>query len=72
MGLFDFLKTMPTQTEKQQFTHKDWAMVIALVLAKLICGFLLHFAPDERQYYRPDDYYTTYSYPWHGRWQEKS
>ena len=62
MGLLDFLKSRNTQSEndnspiKISSGHKIRSGKIEYADSRSI-------APDERQYYRPDDYYTTYSYP---------
>lgn len=62
MGLFDFLKSKPTQADNGNSPIKigsgDGFRPVKVEYADS-----RSVAPDERQYYRPDDYYTTYSYP---------
>ena len=62
MGLFDFLKTKPTQTENSNSPIKI-GNGDSSRSGKVGYADSRSIAPDERQYYRPDDYYTTYSYP---------
>lgn len=62
MGLLDFLKSRNTQSVndsspiKISGDHKIRSGRVEYTDSSSI-------APDERQYYRSDDYYTTYSYP---------
>lgn len=62
MGLFDFLKSKNTQSEsdfspiKISGGHETRSSKVEYADSRSV-------ASDERQYYRPDDYYTTYSYP---------
>ncbi len=62
MGLFDFLKSKNAQTEAGLPSIKVHSGVSANN-RKNECADSRSIAPDERQYYRPDDYYTMYSYP---------
>ena len=62
MGLFDFLKSKNAQTEAGPPSIKVHSGVSANN-RKNECADSRSIAPDERQYYRPDDYYTMYSYP---------
>ena len=62
MGMFDFLKSKSTQSENDyspitiDSSHGTHSGKVKYADSRSI-------ASDERQYYRPDDYYTTYSYP---------
>ena len=62
MGLFDFLKSKPTQVDNGSSPIKIGSGD-AFHPGKVEYADSRSIAPDERQYYRPDDYYTTYSYP---------
>ena len=62
MGLFDFLKSKNAQAEAGLPSIKVHSGVSANN-RKNECADSRSIAPDERQYYRPDDYYTMYSYP---------
>lgn len=62
MGLFDFLNSKNAQTEAGHPSIKVHSGVSANN-RKNECADSRSIAPDERQYYRPDDYYTMYSYP---------
>lgn len=62
MGLFDFLKSKNAQSETKLPSINVYSSSSAHA-GKNECADSRSIAPDERQYYRPDDYYTTYSYP---------
>ena len=62
MGLFDFLKSKPTQVVSGNSSIKIGNGEV-ISSGKVEYADSRSIALDERQYYRPDNYYTTYSYP---------
>lgn len=62
MGLFDFLKSKPSPAGNGNSPVKIGSGN-GTRPGKIEYADSHSVAPDERQYYRPDDYYTTYSYP---------
>ena len=62
MGLFDFLKSKPSPASNDSSPVKIGSGN-GVHHGKIEYADSHSIAPDERQYYRPDDYYTTYSYP---------
>ena len=62
MGLFDFLKSQKIKPENNSSSIKIGSGSDAHS-GEVEYADSRSIAPDERQYYRPDDYYTTYSYP---------
>ena len=61
MGLFDFLKSRPGQSDNNSMVHISSESDTHL--SKVEYTDSNSISDDERPYYRPDDYYTTYSYP---------
>lgn len=61
MGLFDFLKSKSVQTDVSSTIKVGSDAMVHL--GKSEYADSRSIASDERPYYRPDDYYTTYSYP---------
>ena len=62
MGFFDFLKSKNVQAEIDSHSIKI-GNGAGTHPGKVELADSGSIAPDEREYYRPDDYYTTYSYP---------
>ena len=62
MGLFDFLKSKNVQAENDSSSNR-FGSGVGAHSGKVEYADSHSIAADERQYYRPDDYYTTYSYP---------
>ena len=59
MGLFDFLKSKSVQTDVSSTIKVGSDAMVHL--GKSEYADSRSIASDERPYYRPDDYYTTYS-----------
>ncbi len=62
MGLFDFLKTKSTPVDNGNSPIKIGSIDTSRS-SKVEYADSRSISSDEREYYRPDDYYTTYSYP---------